>query len=201
MLRIAAATALLTAACIAFVDERFARLLATRETYPAIWNRGIGWLEYAIGIEPWKWLGVIVLVAGSLGSLLVPRMRSQAPAWLLVTLTHLLARNLTTWIKFGTARLRPSEWLARGGDAWFRDGGFSFPSGHVVLFSSLLIPLAVVYPRTRPLLAIVAFAMVARVAVNAHFLSDALGAIALVLFVTWLVRRALPSQIRPPSPK
>jgi len=198
VLRIAAVATAVTVACIALMDEPFARWLATRQTYPAIWNRGIAWLEYAIGIEPWKWLGICVLVAGSIASLCIPRMRAHAPAWLLVTLTHLLARNLTSWIKFGTGRLRPSEWLARGGDSWFRDGGYSFPSGHVVLVASLIVPLAV-YPRTRPLLALVAFAMVARVAVNAHFLSDALGALALVVLVTGLVRRALPSPIRPAS--
>jgi membrane-associated phospholipid phosphatase len=85
---------------------------------------------------------------------------------------------------------------------WFRDGGYSFPSGHITLFASICIPLAVMYPRARPLLVIVLFAMCARVAVNAHFLSDVLGGLALTLAVTWLcavmLRRALPS-LTPPA--
>jgi membrane-associated phospholipid phosphatase len=196
---VAIATAIVTAVCIVTIDEPLARWLATRDTWQTMWNRGIAWLEYPLGIEPWKWTGVCVLGVGSLASLLVPRMRSHAPAWLLVTLTHLLARNITGWLKWGTGRLRPSEWLKRGGDVWFRDGGYSFPSGHVVLFASILIPLAVVYPRTRPLLAIIAFVIVARVVVNAHFVSDALGGLALVAAITWLLGRALPSHLRPAS--
>jgi membrane-associated phospholipid phosphatase len=65
-----------------------------------------------------------------------------------------------------------------------------------------VIPLAVMYPRTRPLLAVVAFAACARIAVNAHFLSDVFGGLALTAGVTWLcaatLRRALPS-LTPPA--
>ena len=89
------------------------------------------------------------------------------------------------------------------GTFWFWRDGWSFPSGHVMLFASIVIPLVVVYPRTRPLLAIVAFVALARVAVNAHFVSDVFGGVALTAAITWLcarwLRRALPSQIRPAS--
>lgn len=63
--------------------------------------------------------------------------------------------------------------------------------------------LVVVYPRARTLLAIVAFVMIVRVLVGAHFVSDVAGGLAAVALFTWLsahvVRRALPSQIRPAS--
>jgi membrane-associated phospholipid phosphatase len=71
------------------------------------------------------------------------------------------------------------------------------------LFASIVVPLAVVYPRARPLLAIAVFAMTARVAVHAHFLSDVFGGFALVALLTWacvpLLRRTLQSEIQPAS--
>jgi membrane-associated phospholipid phosphatase len=202
LLPIAAITTLLMLVCIVAIDEPFARWMATRETYPRFWNEVIGYLEYPLGIEPYKWTGIWVLVGGSVITLAITRLRPAAFAFLLVAATHVLDRNLTFWMKFGTGRLRPSQWLAKGGDVWFRDGGYSFPSGHITLFASIVIPLAVMYPRTRPLLAVVVFAACARVAVNAHFLSDVLGGLALTLAVTWLcavtLRRALPS-LTPPA--
>lgn len=195
--------AVLTAISVVAIDEPLARWLATREVHPAIWNQAIALLEYPLGIEPWTWSGICVLVAASLVTLLVPRLRAYASVVLIVTLTHLLARNCSLWVKTLTGRLRPSEWLARGGGSWWRDGGYSFPSGHVLLFASIVVPIVVVYPRARPLLAIVAFVMLARVLVDAHFVSDVLGGLASVALFTWLavllVRRAVPSQIRPAS--
>lgn len=204
LLPVALVSAVLTALCIVTIDQPLARWLATRDPHPELWNQGIAILEYPLGIEPWKWTGICVLVAASIVTLAVPRLRSAAAVILVITLTHLLARHTSLWIKTLTGRLRPSQWLKQGGgdDTFWRDG-FSFPSGHVLLFASILVPLAVIYPRTRPLLAIVGFVMIARIAVNAHFVSDVLGGLAAVALLTWLcarlVRRVLPSQIRPAS--
>ena len=67
------------------------------------------------------------------------------------------------------------------------DGGVAFPSGHVTLFASILIPLAIVAPRTRPLLAIIAYVMFARVVVNGHWLSDVVAGITLVALLAWIL--------------
>ncbi len=202
LLPTAAITTLLMLLCIVLLDVPFARWIATHETYPRFWNETIGYLEYPLGIEPYKWTGVWILVGGSILTLAITKLRPAAFGFLLVAAVHLLDRNVTMWMKFGFGRLRPSQWLAKGGDAWFREGGFSFPSGHVTLFGSIAIPLAVMYPRMRPLLAVVVFAMCARPAVNAHFLSDVLGGLALTAALTWLclvaLRRALPS-LTPPA--
>lgn len=199
---VAIALTLLTALCVVTLDEPFARWIATRETYPRFWNEVIHYLEYPLGIEPYKWTGIWVLVGGSVLTLAITPLRPASYAFLLVASTHVLDRNLTFWMKVGTGRLRPSEWLTKGGDTWFREGGYSFPSGHVTLFASIVIPLAIMYPRTRPLLVVALFAMCARVAVNAHFLSDVLAGLALTMLVTWLcavvLRRALPS-LTPPA--
>lgn len=193
----------LTIVCIFAIDQPFARWLSTRETHPIYWEIFIGYLEYLTGIVPYKWLGLWILCVGSGATLLVPRLRPYAHGVLLVTLVHLLDRNITMWMKFATGRLRPMEWLEHGGDHtfWFWRDGWSFPSGHIALFASLVVPLAVAYPRARAALAIIVAAGCARVLAHAHFLSDVFGGIALATALTWLcaswLRRALPSQIRP----
>lgn len=201
--RTALIASVLTIACILFVDQPFARWLWTRDTHPIYWEIFIGYLEYLTGIVPYRWLGVWILCIGSIATLLVPRLRPYAHGILLVTLVHLLDRNITMWLKLGTGRLRPLEWIEHGGDHtfWFWRDGWSFPSGHIALFASLCIPIAVAYPRARPVVAIVVAAGCARILAHAHFIGDVLGGIALACALTWLcaiwLRRALPSQIRP----
>jgi membrane-associated phospholipid phosphatase len=59
-----------------------------------------------------------------------------------------------------------------------------------MLFASLALPIAIMCPRSRvTMFAIIAFPMIARVAVNAHFLSDVTGGLALTLAITWLCAR------------
>jgi membrane-associated phospholipid phosphatase len=203
LLYVALVSAILTALCIVTIDQPFARWLATRETYPALWNETIGYLEYPLGIEPWRWAGITVLVAGCVITLAVARLRPYAAVFLIVTLTHVLSRHVSLWVKWLTGRLRPTQWLGAGEvDTFWRDG-FSFPSGHVLLFASIVIPIVALYPRARVLLVFVAFPMLARVMVNAHFISDVLGGLACVALLTWLaarlIRRVLPSQIQPTS--
>lgn len=195
--------AVLALVCIFAVDQPVARWLSTRDTHPVFWEIFIGYLEYLTGIVPDRWIGVWVLCLASAAVLLVPRLRPHAHGVLLVTLVHLLDRNITMWLKLATGRLRPQEWLEHGGDHtfWFWREGFSFPSGHIALFASLCVPLAFAYPRLRPVLAIVVAAGCARILAHAHFTSDVLGGVALATGLTWLcaawLRRALPSQIRP----
>jgi membrane-associated phospholipid phosphatase len=194
----------LAALCIVTIDQPFAAWIATRETYADVWNTIIGYLEYPLGIEPNKWIGVYVLVGGAVVTLVVRPLRRHAHIWSLLALSHLLGRNLITWLKPPFGRYRPTEWLKHGAptDTFFHKAAYSFPSGHVILFASVVLPLALAYPKARPLLVVVVFAMVARVAVNAHFVGDVFGGLALTAAGTWLcaaaVRRALPSQIRPP---
>ncbi len=175
----AAGAAGLTAGCAISIDEPLARWLGAYEPWGG-WDRGIAWLEYAAGIEPWRWTVLVALGLGFAACCARPAWRVAAPAWLYIGGTYLLDRNLMLWLKFFTGRLRPVEWLAHGGPIWLRHDAWSFPSGHVVLFAGLIVPLARVAPRIgRPLLALVGFAMIARIAVGAHFVSDTLGALAL----------------------
>ena len=184
MLVLAAVTAVITAASIAVIDQPVARVLARYEPSP-LWDRGIDVLEWLIGLPVFKLLSAVLLVGAMLVTASVPRLRGHAPVFMCLAGTHLLSRLAMSYLKEWTGRLRPHEWLKQGGDTFAREGGLSFPSGHVVLFASLVIPLVVLYPRLRPLLVIPVFAMVARIAVNAHFISDTIAAITLVLLVTW----------------
>ena len=77
MKRLALGCALLAAVCMVFVDAPLARWLAGHDTHPHAWERAVGVLEYAIGIEPWRWLGVAVLVTGVVVSMLWRRPRSS----------------------------------------------------------------------------------------------------------------------------
>ncbi|MGN6106773.1 MAG: phosphatase PAP2 family protein [Kofleriaceae bacterium] len=199
----AGACAVVAAISIAALDRPIARWLSGYEP-SALWDRGIDGLEWLIGLPLAPPVGrlllAFVLVGGMLATLIVPRWRAAAPAWIVLAATHVIARWATNHLKDATGRLRPHEWLDRGGgDTFGNAGGISFPSGHVALFASVAIPVAMLWPRTRPVLAIVAFAAAARIAVNAHFVSDALAAVTLVAAIAWALAYAV-RPMRPPPP-
>ena len=191
LLVVAAASAALTALCIVAIDRPVARALAAYEP-SALWERAVEVLEWTLALPVWRFASSVGLVVGMLVVMSVPRWRQYAPAWIVVAGTHVISRFATGELKDATGRVRPPQWLAEGGggETFWRDGA-AFPSGHVALFASIVIPLAVVAPRTRPLLVIAAFMMAARVAVNAHWVSDTLGAITLVALVTWVLALAV----------
>jgi len=187
LLVVAAVSATISALCILLIDQPVARTIAQYEASP-LWDLGIDALEWTILLPLHKLALPIALVVGMLVMVSVKPWRRHAPAWMFVAGVHLVSRLTTSWFKDGTGRLRPGSWQKQGGDETFGwAGGVSFPSGHVVLFASLIIPLIVVFPRLRPLLVVVGFVALARVAVNAHFVSDVIAAITLVSLWTWAV--------------
>jgi membrane-associated phospholipid phosphatase len=134
----------------------------------------------------------VLLGAGSAITLGVPRWRPRAHGWLYVTFVYLAAQNATLWLKTLTGRLRPDEWLRIGGSTFGHLGvGYAFPSGHVALVAGLVVPLVIAWPRGRLLLVVVPFVMTARVVMNAHFLSDVLGALVIVLAIAAAARPLL----------
>jgi membrane-associated phospholipid phosphatase len=182
----AAISGLLTIVCILFVDQPVARLIADYEP-ASFWNRGIDYLEWGVGLPIFRWLSGVILVLGMIVAVVVPRWRVRAPAWMFLAAVHVLSQVTTRYAKEWTGRLRPLEWIEQGGtetSLWAK--GISFPSGHVAIFASVVIPIVALFPRWWPLLGVAAFAMLARVAVDAHFLSDVLGGITLVSLVAWL---------------
>lgn len=185
LLWVAAASGLLTIVCILFLDQPVARWISQYEP-ASFWSRGIEVLEWGVGLPVFRWLSGVVLVLGMIVTVLVPRWRLYAPAWMFLAASHLLSQVSTRYLKEWTGRLRPLEWMRQGGTETFLwENGASFPSGHVALFASAVIPFVALFPRWWPLLGAAAFAMLARVAVSAHFLSDVLGSITLVSLITW----------------
>jgi len=176
-----------TAVAIAWIDQPLARWIATFVP-PRIAGTAIQVLEYAAWIEPWKWAWHIALVGATLAALRFAPAHFRRVAY--IALVALLSRNLMGWIKSATGRVRPLEW--HGGPTFF-EHGISFPSGHVVLFAGLAVPIALAYPRAWPVLIVVPIAMLARLAVDAHFLSDVLGGLALVVACCYALRNLLSS--------
>lgn len=175
--------AALAAIAIVTVDEPAARWLFARDTWPAGWNAGIAGFEYAAGIEPWKWASVIALAAAA-GVALAVRRIELSRALVYIAAVHVVSSYVMSYAKPAFGRLRPYEWIARGGDTFWR-GGVSFPSGHVMIFASLAVPIAVVWPRARWVaIGVTAYACCARVAVDAHFVSDVLGGAALACAIS-----------------
>jgi membrane-associated phospholipid phosphatase len=167
------------------LDELLARWVAGYEQSSA-WNLIVGVLECLAGIAPWDLEVPIVLVTGTLLALTVARWHPRARSWMYVTVVYLLARNLMMWGKLLSGRYRPYQWMKIGGPTFGHIGqGASFPSGHITLFGGLILPLVIAVPRLRPLLLVIPFVMVARIAVMAHFLSDVLAGLALISFVAW----------------
>lgn len=195
---VAGVLAVVAAACVVAIDEPLAGWVGQFEVWRG-WADGIHALEYPGGLEPWIWDSTVVVAVGVVVAL---ARRRGARAWIVVAGTHLLSRNVVMWTKFGTGRLRPFEWLGHGGSMWLRDGS-SFPSGHVAWFASLAVPIAVFVPRARvPLAAAIAFTIVAKVAVGAHFASDTIASLALACACTalWLhVTRRLRDGSPPPA--
>ena len=198
LLWVGLAYAVATAAAIAWLDAPLAQWLATQQK-PAIATEVITYLEYAAGLEPWKWTFHVALVAATLAVTVVPRLRRHAPQVTYVALVALLARNLMLWTKGISGRLRPGEWLHDGGGPAFFQHGIAFPSGHVVIFAGLAIPIALAWPRAWPVLAVVPIAMAARLAVDAHWASDTLGGVALVCVCAWACRGVLLRRSPPPG--
>lgn len=184
------------AVAIVCLDRPLATWLATFEK-PAIANTSIKILEYATLVAFTKWVLLGVFALATLAVSVVPRLRRWFPEVTYIVVVALLTRNLTLWIKGATGKLRPLEWIRDGGGDMFFRHGVAFPSGHVTIFASIAMPIAIAFPRTLPIMIMVPIAVAARIAVDAHFASDTLAGVALVCFVAWACGPILTRSQRP----
>jgi len=161
---------------------------------------GLGALDTLAGMHVWFWLaGWVTLGFGLLG-LAFARAARWPRALAIAGAVQLLTLGAMVLGKDAFGRLRPFQ-LLDGGDwshAWHAGGG-SFPSGHSAFYFGLLLPLAAACPRAWQrvvLVAIPVFAILARIDLEKHFLSDvaasALIAALLTLLAATLARRWLP---------
>jgi membrane-associated phospholipid phosphatase len=201
LLWVALASAVLAGICIVTIDQPFARWMAQWQPGAAV-DHVLTALEWAIGLPLVPWATAIILVVAMLVTVAVPRLRHEAPVWMFVAAVHITSRIAMSELKELTGRLRPLEWLKRGAPdetfLWIK--GIAFPSGHVVLFASLVIPAIAIAPRAWPAAAIVVFVCAARVTASAHYLSDVLGAISLVALLSWVLGLAIRPRL-PASPR
>ena len=174
-------------------DEPLARLVSSIDARPFV-NPPMTAIEYAFGFPVSKWLTGFAILLIAIALFFVKRHRPLAWLVLFAALSQLTTRLIAGVLKNVFERTRPYEGLP---DRWFTDGGSAFPSGHAAHFWGLFFALAIVFPRLRiPLVVLAILVSVSRVVVNDHFAGDVLGSAAIAAVVTagWAVafRRRMP---------
>jgi membrane-associated phospholipid phosphatase len=199
---VAALAAVVLAIGLSGIDRPLAEWVhASGIANAGVFHYGLGTLDIASGMTTWFWLaGCVALALGVLGLAFArrarwPRVLLAAGAVQILTLhTMILGKNM-----FG--RLRPHQVLESGDwtHVWHAGGG-SFPSGHSAFYFGLLLPLAAACPRAwqrAVLVAIALFAIIARIDLEKHFLSDvsasAVIAALYALLLATVARRWLPA--------
>jgi len=166
----------------------------------AVFVYGLGTLDWISGMRLSIWLiGGVAFVVGALGY--VMRRDARWPrALIAAALVQYATVGMMILGKDHFGRLRPQQVLAAGdwSQVWFA-GGVSFPSGHSAFYFGLLLPLAAACPLRwlrAVLIAIPVFAVLARIDLAKHFLSDvsasACLAAAFALIAATLLARWLP---------
>jgi membrane-associated phospholipid phosphatase len=175
LLLLAGASAALTVLGILLLDAPAARALA--ELDPA-WapvralDVVLEWLDRLTFVDlPRGRLATILIVAG--GLLWFVR-RGIGGALLLFGLTHAISRVGGSYLKELFGRIRPPEAIARGDlDHTFFEGGHAFPSGHIGHHAAIFLVVAILWPRARvPAFVVIGLVALARLAHNAHWISD-----------------------------
>lgn len=197
---VAVVSALLMALGLSIADRPLAEWVRASGIEQArVFAWGLGALDAISGMHVWYGLaGTIVLAIGIALSLWHRHLRWPRT---LVAAGCVQLACIGTMIlgKQHFGRLRPEQVLDSGDWAhvWFAGGG-SFPSGHSAFYFGLLLPLAAACPirwLRAVLLAIPVYAVLARIDLAKHFLSDvaasALIAALYALILATLVRRWL----------
>jgi len=200
---VAAVAAALVALGLLGVDRPLAEWVrASGVENAGLFYYGLGTLDIVSGLTTWFWLaGCVALALGVLG--LAFARTARWPRVLLAAGTvQILTLHTMSFGKDWFGRLRPHQVLESGdwSHVWHAAGGVSFPSGHSAFYFGLLLPLAAACPRAWQralLIAIPVFAILARIDLAKHFLSDvsasALIAAVYALIVATLARRWLPA--------
>ncbi len=199
---VAAISALLMAIGLLVVDRPLAEWVRASGLEQArVFADGLAVLDTLTGMHVWYWLAGGVALAIGMGGLAWQRTARWPRALLAAALVQYLCIGTMMLGKSHFGRLRPQQVLD-GGDwahLWFAGGG-SFPSGHSAFYFGLLLPLAAACPirwLRALLLTIPLYAVLARVDLAKHFLSDvsasALMAALYALLLATLARRWLPA--------
>ncbi|MEO6076394.1 MAG: phosphatase PAP2 family protein [Dokdonella sp.] len=170
-----------------------------------VFRHGLEALDTVFGLTIWYWLaGTLSVAFGVIALLPMLRIpRRLAVALLVAGIVQFATLQTMIQMKGYFGRLRPHQVFDSGDwNVIWHAGGGSFPSGHSAFYFGLLLPLAAFAGRCWQralLLAIPLFAVIARIDMSMHFLSDvsmsALIAATYALLATWLVRAPVASSI------
>ncbi len=139
-----------------------------------------------------KWVHPLVLAL--IGLLLSWRLGSAGlKPFLLTALTLLATRITVTELKGVFERVRPFDYVADPTVAdFFKAGHDSFPSGHTAVYMGLLMPVALLFPRWRvPLLLLAGLLAILRVIEGDHYLGDICASALVALVYTLIFGRLL----------
>lgn len=148
-------------------------------------------LEVAGGYTVSKWLpGFVELLIGAVLFFALKR-RDWGRIFFFAGSTFLLTRLVAGMLKNVFLRIRPHELFETGGPgATFYMDGSSFPSGHTAHFWGLFLPFFLLFPRARPVLAIVPlYIAFDRIFETDHYLSDVLFSAYLALLFALVCAR------------
>ncbi|CAA0092123.1 Uncharacterised protein [BD1-7 clade bacterium] len=153
------------------------------------------WIYLASGvIDGWtssKQMAIVAMLIGLIGGWRALCDDPSSKNYLIVFVAYALAYLAAVVVKVVVARYRPDLWFSEGlyGFSWFSlaHETTSFPSGHSVVNFVLSFTLAMTCWKTARWLAILAlcygFAIAAsRIILNAHYLGDVLGSMAVACF-------------------
>lgn len=181
-----------------FVDRPAA--LAMKELPPWVQNlagditwigKSLGWLLLSAGLALfWTWRARVSDRASP--RQFRYRQRALASAFLFAAVA--LSGILANLIKLAVGRLRPKLFLGDGSygfEPWHLDSDLrGFPSGHATTMFALAFAMTMIRPGWRlPAFAVAILISATRVIINAHYLSDVIGGMALALATAlWLKR-------------
>ena len=132
-------------------------------------------------------LAAIAFVALGLWVLAARTLAKLAEAGVLCSISLIVTETTKSLLKFAFGRLWPDTWVENN-PSFIHDGAYgfnpfhggpgyaSFPSGHTAATCALISVLWIVYPKLRPLYAVVVLAVaVGLIGANYHFLSDVIA--------------------------
>lgn len=203
LLILAAVMTAITGLAFVTIDAPVARALSHHDPdygLPHVLDRFLHELDRVTFMD-WK-RGRLATFLILLGAALWWWRRPWGRAALILGLVHAGSRVGAGYLKPMTGRLRPREAIAQDhlDDTFWHDAGISFPSGHVGHYAGLTLAVALLWPRARiPALAILALVCTAKLARDAHFVSDITGAIAIAALCTAAAGAMLPVEPRSPA--
>ena len=184
----------LTAISYYYLDTRIARfvyqILSTNHLVETAVDIPDLLLHIVIAVTAFSWVGYFILVRRGIHNRLTDFMLACGTA-------VPMAFAAKTFFQYMFGRPNPYAWLLTHVPPrfyWFRDeqGYGCFPSGHMTVFTSLMMTLSYHYPRYRSVcLGLLCLLALALIITDHHFLSDVLAGAVLGSMLAYSINRGL----------